>query len=419
MPTPPARPGRRAGLVAFAVTAGWLYALSGLVGCEPGRPVGERIDAYFQNDAGGRIADAVAGTNARAAVVHPLYYFLVTLPVHLLTKVLAGIAAPPVTALHACRAVAAAAAGLGVGRLTAAVVRFGVPPVHLAACAPLFLFGTAQTLAALPDHFALSLGVLTAAFAVFLDDRGGYVRHAGWKLAALAALAGGVTVTNAVFPAGLLAWRWVAARGRVPRWVWPPVGVGVVAAVAFGWWVSRFDPTDHSNPLVWRVRGYLSGRVLSDPAGAAARAFRGPVDVTVGPTPVVDTNNYHRHPMLTYEPTTGGYPAWPYDRVQGVAAAVWLGLLAGGIPRGLADGRTRWPAAVLLGWAAGNVAFHILWGDEFFLYTPHYSWAVAAVAAVGLRGLPLRATLPAVAVVAVGQVWTLLRIREVLATLPG
>jgi hypothetical protein len=404
-------------MIAAVVTAGWLFALSGWVGAIPGEPVGSRIDAYFQNDAGGRIADAVAGTNARAAVVHPLFFFVFTLPIHLLTKLLAGMIAPEVTALYAGRVYAAVAAGVGIGRLSAALVRAGVSPIRLAMCAPLLLLGTSQTLASLPDHFALSFGVLSAAFGVFLDDRNGFGRHTWWKLVGLTALAGGITVTNVVFPAGLIAWRWVAKRGSIPRWVWPTVAVVLAGGVAFGGWVSRFDPNDHSNPLVWRVRGYLSGRVLNDPGGAAARAFRGFVDVTVGPTPAIDTNNYYKYPMLTYEPTTAAYSAWPYDAVQGIAVGVWLGLLATTIGLAIRDPHTRWPAVVLLGWAGGNVVFHVLWGDEFFLYTPHYSWAVATVAVIGLRQVPVWVTLPAVLVIAVGQGYTLVRIREAVGML--
>ncbi len=416
MPAPPAR---TVGLVAFVLTAGWLFVLSGLLGAVPGEPVGTRIDAYFQHDAGGRIADAATGGGGRGAIIHPLFPFVFTWPVHQLTRLLAGVVSPDLTALYACRVYVAVAVGLGVGHLTAALVRFGVPPLRLAACGPLFLLGTAQTLVALPDHFSLSVALLASSFAVFLDDRTGVGRQTGWKLGVLTLVCGGITVTNAIFPAALLAWRWVAMRGAIPRWVWPAAAVVVAGGVAFGAWVARFDPADHSNPLVWRVRGYLTGRVLDDPAGAAARAFRGITDITVGPTPATDTNNYDRRPMLTYEPTGVAYPAWPYDAVQGVAVGVWLAVLAAAVWGGIRDPHTRWPTVVLLGWAGGNVAFHVLWGDEFFLYTQHHTWAVAAVVPLGLRRVPVWVILPAVAMVAVGQVWTLIRIREVLATLAG
>lgn len=408
---------RRTGVLAAVISAVSLFVLSGWIETVPGAPVGSRIDAYFQNDAGGRIADTVAGTNARAAVVHPLFFFVFTLPIHLLTKLLTGWIAPEVTALYACRVYAAVAAGVGVGRLTTAVVRTGVSPGRVAVCAPLLLLGTSQTLVSLPDHFALSFGILSAAFGVFLDDRNGFGRHTGWKLIAFTVLAGGITVTNAVFPAGLFVWRWVAQRGSIPKWVWPIVSVMLAGGVAFGWWVSRFDPADNSNPLVWRVRGYLSGRVLNDPNGAAARAFRGFVDVTVGPTPAIDTNNYYKTPMLTYEPTTATYSAWPYDLPQSLGAGAWIGLLALAVVLGVRDERTRWPALVLLGWSAANVVFHVLWGDEFFLYTPHYSWALPTLVLLGTRRLTSWAVLVPVLLITIGQAATLLRLRDAVLSL--
>lgn len=408
----------RTGLLAFAVTSAWFFVLSGLLGTVPGEPVGSRIDAYFQNDAGGRIADAATGAFGRAVIIHPLYYFVFTLPISKLAWLLSGWCSPELTALYACRLFSAIAVGVGVGRLCAALVRFGVSPLRLALVGPLFLLGTAQTLTALPDHFALSAGLLCYAFAVFLDDRTGHGQRARLKLIVLTFLAWGITVTNGVFPAALLGWRWVDGRRSLPRWVlFASAGV-VLLGVAFAAWVASFDPRDHSNPLVWRVRGYLTGRLLNDPAGAAARALRGLTDSAVGPTPAIDNNNFDKTPMLTYEPTYAEYRAWPFDAVQGTSAAVWLALLGIAVALAVRNERSRWPAVVLLGWVGGCLGFHLLWGDEFFLYAPHYSWALAAVVALGVRSLPAWMLAPPVAAVAVGQVWTLLRIRERLAELP-
>ena len=408
----------RTGLLAFAVTSVWLFVLSGLFGAVPGEPVGTRIDAYFQVDAGGRIADAATGAFGRAVVIHPLFYFVFTLPISKLAVLLSGWFPPELTALYACRWYAALAVGLGVGRLSAALVRFGLSPLRLAIVAPLFLLGTSQTLTALPDHFALSVGLLCYSFAMFLDDRTGHATHTRTKLLVLTALTWGITVTNAVFPAALLVWRWVDVKRSIPRWVLYTAAAGVVAGGAFAVWVAGFDPRDHSNPLVWRVRGYLTGHLVNDSAGAAARTLRGFTDVAVGPTPVLDTNNFDKTPMLTYEPTYAAYRAWPFDAVQGSAAAVWLAAFAAAVGLGLRDARTRRPVVVLLGWVGGNLAFHLMWGDEFFLYTQHYAWTLTVIVALGLRAAPLGALAPAVAAIAVGQVWTLLRIREVLATLP-
>lgn len=409
---------RTTGWLAFAITAVWFFALSGLLGTTPTDPVGTRIDAYFQVDAGGRIADAATGAFGRAVVIHPLFYFVFTLPISKLAVLLSGWFPPEITALYACRWYAAITVALGVGRLCTALVRFGVPPVQIAILAPVFLLGTSQTLTVLPDHFALSVGLLCAAFAVFLEDRVKQSQHTRTKLLLLTFLTWGITVTNAIFPAALLAWRWVDERRRVPRWVLYFSAGAFVLVAAFAVWVAGFDPRDHSNPLVWRVRGYLTGRLLEDPAGATARAFRALTDVAVGPTPAVDNNNFDKTPMLTYEPTHSPYLAWPFDAVQGTAAAVWLVLLAAGTILAIRSQKTRWPAVVLLGWIGGNLAFHLMWGDEFFLYTQHFAWAFTVLVILGLHVAPRWMLLPAVMVIGFGQVWTLLCIREKLAELP-
>jgi hypothetical protein len=408
----------RTGLFAVIITTSSLFALSGWIGTEPGAPVASRPDAYFQNDAGGRIADTVANSNNRAVVVHPLFYFVFTLPLHLLISAMAGLIPPEISAVYACRIYAAIAAGLGVGRLTAAIVRSGVAPGRVAVFAPLFLCGTSQTLVSLPDHFALSFGILTATFGIFLDECTGVGRNTTMKLIGLTILAGGITVTNVMFPVGLLVARWIARRGAVPKWAWLALAGILVGAGLFGWWISRFDQADKSNPLVWRVRGYLTGRVLSDPGGALARVFRGVVDPAVGPKPAIDDQNYFQLPMLTYEPSHTAYRVWPYNAVQSVGVGAWIGLLLLAVYLTQRDQTTRWPVVLLLGWIGANIVFHVLWGDEFFLYAPHYSWALATVVVLGLRRMAIGAVSLMVLLVVIGQLTTLADLREAVSRLP-
>lgn len=68
-----------------------------------------------------------------------------------------------------------------------------------------------------------------------------------------------------------------------------------------------------------------------------------------------------------------------------VATVCWLLLLAAGAARlARREGRTR-ARIVLLAALAAQFAFHLLFGEETFLYAPHWLPMLVAVAALGLE----------------------------------
>lgn len=62
-----------------------------------------------------------------------------------------------------------------------------------------------------------------------------------------------------------------------------------------------------------------------------------------------------------------------------------------------------------------NLLFHNMWGDEFFLFSPHWSWALMLVVLLGSRGLPVWTVAPAALLMLPGQLSTLDAIRRLLS----
>jgi hypothetical protein len=412
----------RTGVVAGLTTAVALFTLSGWLGFVPGALAGKRafdgrrVDAVFQADPGFYLDEIVTGKMEAGRGVHPVLHLVWRVPLHHLTRLLAPSVPAETTAIYSGRAYVALACGVGVGLLAAALVRHGVRPSTLLAFSPIWLLATGNVIAAVPDHFGISLGVLAAAFAVFLNGLTGPIRPAVIGLIALTAVAAGVTVTNVLLPVWLLGVLVVVRfRERIRRWhVITVVGVGILVVgagvsvlLAFPGVAERFTN---------RVNQYMNWRLPGHPVEASAYAGRGLIDPVIGPTPTLVAENDQGISMVSYESPPGAYLRWPYDGWQSAAVVTWLTLLGVAAVKLV---RTNRPAAVALGgWAGFNLVFHNFWGDEFFLYNPHYSWALAATVLLGLREVRWPWVAAAAGIIAVGQWHALGRIRDALFTIP-
>jgi hypothetical protein len=71
-----------------------------------------------------------------------------------------------------------------------------------------------------------------------------------------------------------------------------------------------------------------------------------------------------------------------------------------------------------MAWIGFNLVFHNLWGDEFFLYSPHWVWALLTLVMLGIGRLRLRFAVPLVAFIVIGQITTLLTIGDMLRQAP-
>jgi hypothetical protein len=369
---------RAAALAGLGTALAW-WAVSSTLLVHPGRPMAARTDVFFQSDAGGIVADAVVNNTERSRGTHPLLYPACTRPLYELGGLLAPLVPREATATYGSRAIVNAGAGLGIAVLAHALLLRGLSWRRLAAAAPVLWLGSGFTLAAIPDHFGLGLGTLAAAFGFYLRDWP--VRRKAIALALVALLAFGITVTNVLFPTLLLAA--VLVRAGLPRWCYlAALFLGFFGAgSAFAFVQSR---PDLQARIGERVEMYLTWNLTRNPGLAAVRTFRGTVDAAVAPTPSVSAeSNLSGLPMLTYQPPGVPYPAWPYDAPRSFAAACWLALLTIGIATGLRHRPDREPLLLLWLWVSFNAVLHNIWGDEYFLYSPHYAWALLAAAVLG------------------------------------
>jgi hypothetical protein len=176
------------------------------------------------------------------------------------------------------------------------------------------------------------------------------------------------------------------------------------------------------------VGDYLNLRLVRHPLDAAEYAVFALVAPAVGPLPEVQRTK--GSDMVTYESGqpvhwssnglfvgSDGQPLRNYRGVQAVGAVLWICLLLSCAYWAFRDPRTRRLVWLPAGWILFNLVFHNLWGDELFLYAPHWSWALMGLVLLGARHLSRTATAWMVTPMLVCQLYTLLRIKDALLTI--
>jgi hypothetical protein len=388
--------------------------LGRVLGVRPGTAVGERCDAVFQCDAGQRIADIRTQSSSFGFGSHALMHTLWPRTLGKFAALFPG--EPDLPWLLGPLTVSLAMAG-GFTLFMSGLRAVEVPAVHRILFFMIVPVLTSNCVAVLPDHFGISVGILTAAFGCYLLQRAGQLRYGLLILLLFVPLASGVCITNGLFPLGL------ACDAALQRYR-PnlPAKYYLMALLAslglFAGAVAGFRAAGEHAPVAWQVNRWLNLRVVNDPPGAVKRWARAWVEPVFGPTPAVDTNNYFEKPMLTYEPRNLDYAIWPYRGWEHLPAIAWCGLVAAGLYCGIRSTRQRRSIAVLVIWIAWNSLFHTIWGDEFFLYSPHYGWAVWCVPLLGLAQLRARGLMLPVMIVLVGCTIQFLAIAERARSLP-
>src|SRR5262249_53688894 len=106
-----------------------------------------------------------------------------------------------------------------------------------------------------------------------------------------------------------------------------------------------------------------------------------------------------------------------YGLVNGLSAAAWGVLLIWCVCNGLRDPDCRPRVIVLLLWVAFNSVFHLFWGDECFLYSAHWAWALFLLVLLGLRSIRLAYLVPVALLIVAGQAFTLQKIVQDIQTI--
>lgn len=247
---------------------------------------------------------------------------------------------------------------------------------------------SAVVFGSIPDHFALSVPVIVAAYHLLLGaTKGSAVR---WKLwFATMFIAGGITITNAVIIAILmLGSMWNSGRGRMKSAL-------QVAAMAGGVTLSVYASSFVFNQVIlgkdagarnsktWAA-SYINGddflaRAARFPA-AIANTIAPARIVTGGPTPSHQPEDRYQF-CFTFENAL----EWPTAR--NALGLVALGLVATGVGvsirrRGVLSSVGRASAAIV----AFNWILHSAWGDEMFLYSQHWFVSILVLMALAVAG---------------------------------
>jgi len=262
-----------------------------------------------------------------------------------------------------------------------------------------YLLFTSNAVASLPEHWGITNGLLSITFVapVLMAS----VQSKTIFLLGMVFLAGGTILTNTVFPLVSLIYYSVPKRLKI---------VLMVALILAGLGLVIFLYS-RSESIHWFVNRYLNVRLIHHPLQASMYAILALVFPAVGPTPHV--LRYPGFDMVSYEP----WRFTSYTGIQAVAAVAWLALLFGCGFKGFKDDRTRPYAWLLVIWLLFNVVLHNIWGDEFLLYSPNWSWALMGLVVLGARHFSRAAVATMAIPVIVCQVHTLLAIKSALQTI--
>jgi hypothetical protein len=410
------RSGRRCLLIASIVTvisATWVYYVSDRIGLVPGAPIVDRTNVLFQSDCSATIYDFIHTREYPPWIQakHPLNHWIQIEPVHYISAALALAMLEDRAPLVAGRAFNAILTGLGIASIVFMALRSGFPLRFLPPMFLITLLSTSTIIAAVPEHFGVSYALLSVTFAVASSDL--RLPTALGLLFLLEILCAGVTITNGLFPvmAGFaLVWKHSGCRFPV-RFLAAMCLGAAVAGLTFTGLASI--PRDRLPPLMQDLRTSVGKFIhvrVDDPLSFPKYSFRGLVDPIIGPTPDLDRNNWQHRPMLTYESSSSLYSIWPYDVLQSAGATSWLIMLALSCLRFIRSPDCL--GSLLFAWIAFNLALHNLWGDEFFLFSPHWSWALIAMVYLRIPRSPwvFLLCLP----LAIAQLHTLTRIWEMI-----
>lgn len=241
---------------------------------------------------------------------------------------------------------------------------------------------------AIPESFGIAAGLLAITFSLIWTTRTGTSRLI-WRAILVN---GACTVTNALFPvtaALCLSINRQAERdvqgeldsgGSPKRWkrntgVFLGILLGVMMIVAV-FWLLREEIASKIKRGVRSHLAYLNNRLIHDPASAAQYGLWGLIAPAIAPEP------YARQSGLSFEPVR--WSRFPWVQYPGVVA--WLSVLSLGAWQ-IQHKAFRPYVAMLVVWILFNLVFHNMWGDEFFMYSAHWAWALWVLFCIGLRSL--------------------------------
>jgi hypothetical protein len=364
----------------------------------------KRQNILFNSDTNLWLDRMIGNERSPEHVIHPLEIYFWRPPCRALQHLLEAFMPADAAGVLAARVFVAFIHGLGVGFLAFLALRLGVKLPQCILLFVIYLLFTSNATAALPEHFAISNGLLSITFVVPI-----LVASTGATaifLAAMVLLCGGTTITNALYPLAAL-WQY-AFKSMRARLTVLAVAAPIGLAAAIGLYLKSY--TIHHF-----VNAYSTLRLVHDPLRACVHFVYTFLSPAVGPTPRV-----MREPgwdMVSYEPAHDVLRLSYYFGLQAIGAIAWLFLLFRCVARALRDQEIRQYVWLPLGWVVFSAVFHNIWGDELLLYSPHWSWALIALVILGARDLSMKFTASVFVPIVVSQVYTFVKIKSALETI--
>jgi hypothetical protein len=392
-----------AGTLAFV----WLLVLSSWLGLTTGAVLTVRDDTLFDSDIAGSVIRLTDHNQPR--VTRNRYYThsfetIVWRPLcKLLERALATAMAPDRVRLLAPRLLVATVAAIGIGSLMSVGLAYKVPLLTCWLLLIPYLLFSVNVIVAVPDHFGLSNGLLSAGFATWAVARQSWQKV--MTLATLAIATAGTTISNGLFMAICL------AHQRLPS-IRLAAMVGVGAMIAFA--AVTLVLAEMSTSMKWYVRSFTNERLVRNPAAAGLYALMTVVYPAIAPSPHLKTVWDHQRLMVTYEPFDVRHYSW----LQASGILAWVALLMLATVGTFRNPRSRPYGSALVIWLLFNALLHNLWGDEYFLYSTHWSWALMGLLMLGLSETRTTWVALAVMVLVPAQVLTLIAIRAALQSIP-
>lgn len=393
-------------LAVFLVAGAWMFVLATWTGFRIGRPVHTRDNLVFDLDvptvARTLLNEADPKFKSRHRLARPIWG-----PVGATLKNIFGrfVDADQARSI-ASRLIMAVAGGIGFASLWFVAQRQRLSlSIRLLLFAMFAVFST-QILCSLPEFYGISASLLSLSFAVYCSKL-----RLRWKAAALAALTvigAGTTTTVGAVPAACLALSVLFAYlppDRARRWV-------VVTTIAGTCLVTLAVGALAMGPYRKALRETAAGkgvgigshyRILCNPELTPGFALRGLIHPAVGTNPEIDEGPTNR--------PTFNRSIWNQtDRIALAGQLAWLVLLVWGAVSSLRNGLQQFESLLLVGWIAANLALHNIWGNEFFLYSPHWAWALFGLVILGANRVPTAALWTAGLLVIAGGVSELLTV---------
>ena len=263
---------------------------------------------------------------------------------------------------------------------------------------PIVGLSSVAFLVALPESFGIAMALLLTCWTMVFSAVCRNVNISRSRIIAAAFVCGGCTTTNALAPIvnGVITKGGLSPDGKSVKWEggrfnrWVAtltfafigslliLGICCYHTVNIREVVQGFLPSALKEPL-----GYFNFRLVRDPIKGMLYSLWGTVAPVIPPIPTFRLFGLTRG--LTYEPVS--FRQFSLFQWPGILA--WWTVIAHGICSRW-ERHERFLTISCFAWLIWNLVFHNLWGDEFFLFSPHWVWCLWLLFGMGFRKLKSR-----------------------------